>query len=239
MTGNELFSLDTFIFNLLSGDATLQSYLPSVNEVVSVNVGTSTGGTFTLTQNGLTTGAIAYNASAATVQTACNAAWGAGAVGVTGSGTTGTPWIITFSGSAVSFRPIAVTGDGSLLTGGTLTLSEPAKGVSCIFGEAAPQGQSAPFVIVGFQSNTDVTVIGAVRIVTRPLVCVKAITQENGYKNADLIAGRCDALLMGSRGVVGSLNVACCGREAMYRTYEFDQGLRWNYVGGNYRFFIS
>ncbi len=108
-----------------------------------------------------------------------------------------------------------------------------------IYGEAAPQNTPGPFVIVAFHANTDTQVSAAVRIATRPLVCIKAVTQENTLSAADTIASRIDALIVETRGIVSGLNIACCGRESMLRTWEVDQGLRWNYVGGLYRFFIS
>jgi hypothetical protein len=88
-------------------------------QVVTVN-GSPTGGTFTLTIGGYTTAAIAYNATAATVQTAIQALapgtpfGGSPAVGATVTGSAGGPYTVTFS-------PVGapITADGSALTGGT------------------------------------------------------------------------------------------------------------------------
>lgn len=78
-------------------------------QTVTVN-GTPTGGTFTLSVAGGTTGAIAYNAAAATIQTAVNAILPSGVtVAVTGTG----PFTLTFS-----VGPGPVTAKASL-TGGT------------------------------------------------------------------------------------------------------------------------
>ncbi len=242
MIGNELFSLDQFIFGLLNNDATLLSLVGAVNQKYAVNVGLSTGGTFTLTALTFTTAPIAYNASAATVQTAANLAFGAATVTVTGAGSIAAPWIVEFTG--LPHQPVAMSGSGFALivlapAVAVLTVTETVRGQSFIFAEAAPQGTPAPYVIVGFLSNTETTVIGAVRIITRPLYCIKAITQENTWFTADAISHRVDALMMGSRGTSNGLNVACTGREAMVRTYEMDQGLRFNYLGGTYRWFVS
>lgn len=74
--------------------------------------GTPTGGTFTLSVNGSNTAPIAYNANAAAVAAAINALAGVtGVSGVTASGTT--PIAITL------LTPVAVTANGSALTGGT------------------------------------------------------------------------------------------------------------------------
>lgn len=95
-------------------------------EVVNVDRGTSTGGTFTLTVDGEDSGAIAFDAAAATVETAVEAITGVTAVSVTGTGTVADPWVITF----VDLGPKVVSGDGASLTGGnsTLTVTEVTAG---------------------------------------------------------------------------------------------------------------
>lgn len=82
--------------------------------------GTPTGGTFTLTFNGQTTAAIAYNATATTVQTALRALSGIGSTGVTVTGGPGpgTAWVVTFAGS-LAFTDVAQMTATSSLTGGT------------------------------------------------------------------------------------------------------------------------
>lgn len=84
-----------------------------------VALGAPTAGTFTLTFNGQTTAAIAFNAAASAVQTALQALSGIGSnVTVAGSG----PYTITFAGllAAIQQPPIAIT---SSLTGGTPVVS--------------------------------------------------------------------------------------------------------------------
>lgn len=78
--------------------------------------GTPTGGTFTLSIGGATTGNLAYNAAAATVQTAVRALgtpWAAATV----TGSAGGPYTVTLSPVGGASGPI--TGSGALLTGGT------------------------------------------------------------------------------------------------------------------------
>jgi len=78
---------------------------------VTIN-GAPTGGTYTLSVNGVATAPIAYNAVAATVAAAINALSGVtGITGVTASGTS--PIAITFPSN------VALTANGSGLTGGT------------------------------------------------------------------------------------------------------------------------
>lgn len=76
----------------------------------------ATGGTFTLNIVGQTTSALAYNASAATVQTAIQALGTAASAGATVTGSTGGPYTVTF---AQSSAPIYAS--GALLTGTTPT----------------------------------------------------------------------------------------------------------------------
>lgn len=94
------------------------------NEVYNVDVGTSTGGTFTLTYNAVTSTAQAFNVSGGALQTSLNTAWGANTVTVTGgNGQAGTPFIITFTGNSTNGTHAVLTGSGASLTGGTHTLT--------------------------------------------------------------------------------------------------------------------
>lgn len=84
-------------------------------EVQTVTItGAPTGGTFTLNPLGVTTGPIAFNAPAATVQTALRAA--SGNQGITVTGSNGGPYTVTFPGSLGNVTQM--TGTGSF-TGGT------------------------------------------------------------------------------------------------------------------------
>lgn len=94
----------------------------AVNEVQTITItGTPTGGTFTLTFKGQTTAPIAYNASAATVDTAFELLSTVGAGGVTTGGGAGpaTPWTLTFTGALAGANQPLVTANGAALTGGT------------------------------------------------------------------------------------------------------------------------
>jgi len=99
----------------------------ATNEVQTVTLdGPPTGGTFTLSFDGDTTSAIAYNAAASAVQSALQAlgSIGLGAAGVTGSA--GGPYTVTFQGTLAATNVAQMTGDGSSLTGAatqTLTVT--------------------------------------------------------------------------------------------------------------------
>lgn len=78
--------------------------------------GSPTGGTFTLTGNGATTGTIAYNAASSTVQTAVRTLGGDFSA-ATVSGSAGGPYTVTLNQGAAGPAPLAL-GTNSL-TGGT------------------------------------------------------------------------------------------------------------------------
>lgn len=112
-------------FRIFQPDTTLLQYDAYLAQTVTSDTGVPgyypTGGTYTLTFAGYTTGAIAYNAAAATVQTALNALTSVsdrGGVVVTGSYNSAGGFVITFN----AYAQITVA-TGSL-TGGTITKSE-------------------------------------------------------------------------------------------------------------------
>lgn len=81
--------------------------------------GTPTGGTFTLSFNNAETGNIAYNASAAAVQTALEALTNVGSGNVAVTGSAGGPYTITFQNDLGGQNVAALVSDPALLTGGT------------------------------------------------------------------------------------------------------------------------
>ncbi len=78
--------------------------------------GTPTGGTFALSFGGKTTAAIAYNASAATVEAAFEALSSVAAGNGTTTGSAG-DWTIEFTGALAGTDVALIAGDGTLLTG--------------------------------------------------------------------------------------------------------------------------
>lgn len=115
--------------NTWVGFALSVTKLGSSNEVQTVGVGAASGGTFTLTYRGYTTSAIAYNAANSAVQTALQALFPIGAGNVTVSGTAPT-FTVTFTGALGGQNVAQLTGDGSALTGGTLTITTSTQGVN-------------------------------------------------------------------------------------------------------------
>lgn len=94
-------------------------YAGPTNETQTVTVtGSPTGGTFTLTFSGQTTAAIAYNATAATVQSALEALSNIAPGDVTVTGAAGGPYTVVFGGAYLSDDVTQMTATASL-TGGT------------------------------------------------------------------------------------------------------------------------
>lgn len=92
-----------------------------------------TGGTFTLTYSAQTTAGIAYNANAATVQSALEALSNiaTGDVVVTGGPGPSTAWVVEFAGTLADTDVTLMTGDAASLTGGSnvaIAVTETLKG---------------------------------------------------------------------------------------------------------------
>lgn len=97
-------------------------YAAATSEVQTVTItGAPTGGTFTLTFDGATTAAIAFDATAAVVRAALEALpnLAAGDVTVTGGPGPATPYVVTFAGARAGTDVPAMTASGASLTGGT------------------------------------------------------------------------------------------------------------------------
>jgi len=141
----------------LFGEPTIDSYIDQVgglivgmtvqkpagtDEVQTVTIGGSpTGGTFTLTFIGQTTSAIAYNASAATVQTALQALSTIGTGNATVAGSAGGPYTVTFAGLLAGRNVPQMTGNGAGLTpSGTVTIATTTEGVTFTGYAIAPTG---------------------------------------------------------------------------------------------------
>lgn len=94
----------------------------NTNEIQTITItGSPDGGTFTLSYQGQTTSGIAYNAAAATVQTALEglSSIGSGNVACTGGALPGTAVDVEFQGSLANTNVDVMLSDGSSLTGGT------------------------------------------------------------------------------------------------------------------------
>lgn len=93
-----------------------------VNEVQELNIAGATGGTFTLTVNGETTTALAYNAIASVIQAALIALPSLVSGDVVVAGSAGV-FTITFGGTFADEDVAQIAPDGSLLTGTSPTIA--------------------------------------------------------------------------------------------------------------------
>jgi hypothetical protein len=94
--------------------------ITTINLTALVTLTGATGGTFTLTVGANTTTALAYNATAGTVQTALDALASVGSGQCTVTGSAGGPYTIAFVAQA---NAADITGNGASLTGSTPTLA--------------------------------------------------------------------------------------------------------------------
>jgi hypothetical protein len=103
------------------------------NEVQTINLGSATAGTITIGVEGETTAAIAYNATAAAVQTALELLSNVnpGEIVVTGGPLPGTI-TLTFGGRFAGTNVAAVTVTPTGLTGGTVTVATTTAGGSAV-----------------------------------------------------------------------------------------------------------
>lgn len=137
---------DPNILEFLIGGAVILT--PSEVQTITIT-GSPTGGSFTLTFSGQTTGSIAYNATAGAVQTALEALSNIapGDVVCTGGPLPGTPVTVTFSGQYAGIDVSLMT-DTESLTGGTtpavtVTTTTPG-GSGDAIGYRAPEVNTTP-----------------------------------------------------------------------------------------------
>lgn len=112
------FAVGTVLY-VNSSTGALQS--DNVTDEVQALAVDATGGTFTLTFSGQTTAAIAYNASAATLQTALENLSNIGVGDVTVAKPSAGNWTITFGGALADTNVAQITTNAASLTGGAST----------------------------------------------------------------------------------------------------------------------
>ncbi len=123
-------------------DGLLADADPTANEQQLVTIGGSpTGGDFTLTFDGQTTAAIAFDAAAAAVDSALEALSNIGAGDVAVTGSAGGPYTVEFTGALANQNVPLMTINVAGLTGGTPTgtITTPTGGVSSkVVGKVVP-----------------------------------------------------------------------------------------------------
>jgi hypothetical protein len=141
----------------------------SANDVQTLTIGgTPTGGTFPisgtnpLTGNAVAVTGLAFNASAAAVQTALTAATAFGTGNVTVTGSAGGPYTITFVGALASTPMAVLTTSATSLTGGTPTAAVVhtttgrTAGTYAAYADANSDGTQVAKCLLKFACATDV-----------------------------------------------------------------------------------
>ena len=111
-----------------------------------------------------------------------------------------------------------------------------------IYSGLAPESAVPPFIVFDLLSSPDRNVIGNdARAFTRPLYVVRAYTTGTSYSQGEAIAALIDSALLGARGSVPAQNLSIMGvfREEPVRMTEVLEGVRWAYIGGRYRLFVT
>ncbi len=212
------------------------------NEVQVVTLGgtTATGGTFTLTYSGQTTGNIAYNASAATVDAALEALSniGAGDVTVTGTG----PWTVEFTGALAATNVSLMTIDVSGLTGGAnevQTISTPNNSSGGTFTltygsqttAAIAYNASAATIETALEALTNIP-SGSVTCGGGPLPADVTVTfsDELGYQDVDLLVADASSLT----GITGSAAETTAGGSTLKDKTEYYWAFETEETGEEY-----
>jgi hypothetical protein len=182
------FSLDSFDASAEFEALLLNKKFSKANGTQTATVGGSpTGGNFTLTYGGQTTGNIAYNASATDVQTALEALSTLAPGDVSVSGDVGGPYTVTFSSAFLAANTVtAMTSSATGLTpAGTVTVAT-FDGVQMAEGTALNPAASIPMDVVsafkpGLTAAAPYDVIGSVAI---PYIQLETLSYRFGISDS-------------------------------------------------------
>jgi hypothetical protein len=190
--------------------AQLREYLPQVPERAAQRVtvtGSPTGGTFTLSYEGVASGTIAHNARAATVKTALNAVSTINGDVATVSGPAGGPWVVTFKNTVANDASPLVLGTNSL-TGGTApsVAIEPATDdvLQAVLDRATQVLDTAIGYSFTLSASASQVVYGDGTAYLVPTACltVSGVTAPTGYDIPDYVLRDGMLILTDSAGVL-------------------------------------
>lgn len=187
-----------------------EGFYPGENEIQTISTtGTPSAGTFTLTYSGQTTGAIAYDASAATIQTALEALSNIapGDVALTGGPLPATPVVVEFTGTLQRTDVATITVTDSV-TGGDAVVTATQAGradaegtagmltVSMIDSSGAHVGagvdaDAAVLIAANREANDTIHIVAPT---ITPIDVTYTIILDDGYDEATVVA-TCDAAL--------------------------------------------
>ncbi len=119
------------------------------------------------------------------------------------------------------------------------TAEEAAADIFRVWTDVMPEGAQYPGVVLNFQAGNDTTANGKVRVLTRPLYLVKCCTEGPSYLEAATLATAVGRAIEGASGTVGEVKIGGIYRAQPFRGHEVRAGVRYNFVGGLYRIFVS
>lgn len=183
------FAVVTTAVTTASRSAAVQPYVdktPGTNQVNTISTtGVPTGGTFTLTVNGVTSAPIAFNAAAATIQAALVAMSNIAAGDVVAAGGA-LPTAVTLTwGGAYAGQVVTVSANGAALTGGT---TPTATSVVTTAGAVGSDGFGPRATVGGLISLTSAIATPASKIVPGTMV-----TGKNEFGPTGVISFRTNA----------------------------------------------
>ncbi|QDU75429.1 hypothetical protein Pan97_24610 [Bremerella volcania] len=149
----------------------VQSGGNGVNMIQQVNLPAGlTGGTFTLSFEGQTTGNLTFNESAVDIESALEALSNVGSGDVAVSGPDGGPWLIEFTGTLAASTQTLLTGSGANLAG---------QSVSVTTTTAGQPGDNHRLTITGTQALSESVPIGFYLIPNEPDATASGTVSSN------------------------------------------------------------
>jgi hypothetical protein len=109
-----------------------------------------------------------------------------------------------------------------------------------IYDSTVPQNPTFPYVLIEYVSGEDIDGTGTVRLMTTPLMLIRAVNK--GIVTSDMLTidGQIDALLQSTVAKPGSGYTFSIRRERPFRRpYYDDDHNRFSEIGGFYRLYIS
>lgn len=119
------------------------------------------------------------------------------------------------------------------------TAAEIAADIFRVWTDVMPEGALYPGVVMNFQAGNDTVANGKVRVLTRPLYLIKCCTEGPSYLEASDLATAVGQAIEGASGTIGEVKIGGIYRSQPFRSHEVRSGVRYNFVGGLYRIFVS
>lgn len=103
----------------------------------------------------------------------------------------------------------------------------------------APPKTASPFIILGFQAGSDKSTMNAVRLLSMPLLQIKACGPATMTPQVAATAAALDGLLKNTKGTIDGTYINSCSRESPLGTETEENGETWTFIGGMYRLEIQ